>query len=87
MVREVMEGTYRKFDQNGVRENDQALQALLGNGLQMVMPDTSEVSEWRSIVNTSHRQQASEGTFDIELLNRMQGLVQTYRSGAAVGSE
>jgi TRAP-type C4-dicarboxylate transport system substrate-binding protein len=87
VVREVMEGTYRKFDQNGVRENDQALQALLGNGLQMVMPDTSEVSEWRSIVNTSHRQQASEGTFDIELLNRMQGLVQTYRSGAAVGSE
>jgi len=87
VVREVMEGTYRKFDQNGVRENDQALQALLGNGLQMVMPDTSEVSEWRSIVNTSHRQQAGEGTFDIELLNRMQGLVQTYRSGAAVGSE
>jgi len=87
VVREVMEGTYRKFDQNGVRENDQALQALLGNGLQMVMPDTSEVSEWRSIVNASHRQQASEGTFDIELLNRMQGLVQTYRSGAAVGSE
>jgi TRAP-type C4-dicarboxylate transport system substrate-binding protein len=87
VVREVMEGTYRKFDQNGVRENDQALQALLGNGLQMVMPDTSEVSEWRSIVNASHRQQAGEGTFDIELLNRMQGLVQTYRSGAAVGSE
>jgi len=87
IVREVMEGTYRKFDQNGVRENSDALVALLGNGLQLVVPDTSQVNEWRSIVNDSSRTQAGNGVFDITLLNQMQGLVDAYRNGTAVGSE
>lgn len=87
VVREVMEGTYRKFDQNGVRENGDALQALLGNGLQLVSPDTAQVSEWRGIVNASHRKLANEGTFDVTLLDQMQSLIDAYRNGAAVGAE
>jgi TRAP-type C4-dicarboxylate transport system substrate-binding protein len=87
VVREVMEGTYRKFDQNGVRENSDALQALLGNGLQLVSPDTAQVSEWRGIVNASHRELANEGTFDVALLDQMQSLIDAYRNGDAVGAE
>lgn len=87
VVREVMEGTYRKFDQNGVRENSEALQALLDNGLQMVTPDTAQLNEWRSIVNASHRQMASDGTFDMALLDQMQGLIKAYRNGTAVESD
>ncbi|MBT8048946.1 MAG: TRAP transporter substrate-binding protein DctP [Xanthomonadales bacterium] len=80
IVREVMEGIYRKFDQNGVIDNREALQALLGNGLQMVSPDVSDIKEWRSIVYQSHRQQAESGVFDIELLDRLETLVGEYRS-------
>ena len=87
VVREVMEGTYRKFDQNGVRENGDALAALLGNGLELVAPDSSEVSQWRTIVNASHQELATEGTFDVTLLDRMQGLIRDYRNGLAVGSK
>lgn len=86
VVREVMEGTYRKFDQNGSRENGEALQALLGNGLRLVAPDAAQVSTWRGIVNASHRELATEGTFDVTLLDQMQGLIDEYRNGAAVGS-
>jgi len=87
VVREVMEGTYRKFDQNGVHENSEALLALLSNGLQMVKPDTAQFNEWRAIVNASHRQMASEGTFDVALLDQMQGLIKAYRNGTVVESD
>jgi TRAP-type C4-dicarboxylate transport system substrate-binding protein len=86
VVREVMEGTYRKFDQNGARENGEAFQALLDNGLQVVEPDTSEVNEWRAIVSKSHRELANKGTFDVALLDQMQALIKTYRNGADVAS-
>jgi len=86
VVREVMEGIYRKFDQNGVRDNDQALQALLESGLQMVEPDPAEMSQWREIVSRSHRQLAREGVFDATLLGRVEQLLEDYREGRAVTS-
>jgi TRAP-type C4-dicarboxylate transport system substrate-binding protein len=79
IVREVMEGIYRKFDQSGVTDNRDALQALLDEGLEMVLPDEAEVGEWRVIVNASHRQMAIDGTFDLALLDRLQELIDDYR--------
>jgi TRAP-type C4-dicarboxylate transport system substrate-binding protein len=84
VVREVMEGIYRKFEQNGVRDNDQALQALLESGLQMVQPTPAEVVQWREIVSRSHQQLARDGVFDITLLQRMQTLLDDYREGQVV---
>lgn len=81
IAREVMEGIYRKFDQNGVTENEKALEALLENGLQMVSPDTSDVNEWRSVVSASNRNLANEGSFDPALLDQMKMLIQEYRGG------
>jgi TRAP-type C4-dicarboxylate transport system substrate-binding protein len=86
VVREVMEGIYRKFDRYGVTDNREALQALLDNGLEMVSPNEVEVSEWRAIVNDSHRQMAVDGTFDIELLDRVQELIDDYRGDAAAAA-
>jgi hypothetical protein len=56
------------------------LQALLENGLQMVSPDTADVSQWRSIVNDSNRELAADGAFDPALLDRMQMLIRDYRA-------
>jgi TRAP-type C4-dicarboxylate transport system substrate-binding protein len=84
VVREVMEGIYRKFDQNGVLDNEAALQALLESGLQMVEPDAAEVNQWRGIVNRSHEQLAREGVFDAAVLERMQNLLNSYREGQVV---
>ena len=84
VVREVMEGIYRKFDRYGVTDNREALQALLDNGLEMVSPDMVDVDEWRSIVNASHRQLATGGTFDPVLLDQLQVLIDAYRINEAV---
>jgi TRAP-type C4-dicarboxylate transport system substrate-binding protein len=81
VVRDVMEGIYRKFDQNGVRDNDEALRALLDSGLEMVSTSPTEVAQWREIVSRSHQQLAAEGVFDPALLERMQTLLGAYREG------
>lgn len=82
VVREIMEGIYRKFDQAGVRDNEEALQALLDSGLERVHPEPGEVAQWRDIVSRSHRQLASNGEFDLDLLERMQALIDEQRGGA-----
>lgn len=84
VVREVMEGTYRKFDRYGVSDNADAMNALVENGLKLVSPDTAQISEWRSIVNASHRELAEKGTFDVALLDQMEELIKAYRAGRVV---
>lgn len=81
IAREVMEGIYRKFNQNGVTDNENAMQALLDSGLAMVTPDNSDVQQWREIVSASNRKMAEEGTFDPALLEQMERLIQQYREG------
>jgi TRAP-type C4-dicarboxylate transport system substrate-binding protein len=80
LVREVMEGIYRKFDQNGVRENDEALQALLQSGLQMTHTDPAEVLEWRDIVYASHRKLGRDGVFDAALLEQIMDSLAAHRA-------
>jgi len=86
VVREVMEGIYRKFDQYGVRDSEEALQALLEGGMKMATPDQSEVRQWRGIVLDSHRKLARKGVFDIKLLDQMQELLVEYRAGQGADS-
>ena len=86
IVREVMEGIYRKFDQNGVTDNRDALEALLESGLELIPTDAAEVSRWRGIVSESHRKLAAEGVFDIQLLQQMQLLLDDYRAGQGEGA-
>ena len=80
VVRDVMEGIYRKFDQNGVRENDEALQALLDSGLQMTHTEPAEVLEWRSIVYGSHRRLGRDGVFDPQLLEQVMQSLESCRA-------
>ncbi len=87
VVREVMEGIYRKFDQNGVKENRQAMEALMENGLEMVEPLAPEIAGWRDIVLESHRDLARDGVFDPALLERIDSLITDYRSGQATGAQ
>jgi TRAP-type C4-dicarboxylate transport system substrate-binding protein len=86
VVREVMEGIYRKLDQYGVRDNAEAMQALLQGGMKLATPDRSEVSQWRGIVLDSHRNLAQKGVFDILLLDQMQELLVEYRAGQGTNS-
>lgn len=81
VVREVMEGIYRKFDKYGVSDNQEAMQALLASGLESITPDPEDVAEWREVVRQSHRQLASEDVFDPMLYDRIESLLEQYRAG------
>ncbi|MEE4218000.1 MAG: TRAP transporter substrate-binding protein DctP [Xanthomonadales bacterium] len=81
VVREVMEGIYRKFDKYGVSDNEQAMQALLESGLEKLSPNAAEVAEWSKVVNRSHLELGEEDVFDIALYERIQALLAEYRSG------
>ena len=81
VVREVMEGIYRKFDKYNVSDNEKAKQALLDGGFERISPDPGEVAQWREIVSQSNRKQAAEGVFDLALYDRIQALLTEYRAG------
>jgi hypothetical protein len=66
-----------------VTDNNNALQALLQSGMQMVEPNADEVAQWRDMVIRSHHQLASEGVFDPALLERTEELVDEYRKDHA----
>jgi TRAP-type C4-dicarboxylate transport system substrate-binding protein len=86
VVREVMEGIYRKFDRYGVADNDEAMQALLDIGLEKVRPESGQISEWRSIANRTLDELAAGGEFDQELLARMRQLLKDYRESGGSSS-
>lgn len=86
IAREVMEGIYRKFDQYGVSDNEEAMQALLDSGLEMVTPAPSDVTEWRSIVSSSNHKLGEDGEFDVALLDRMRALIAEVRNGGTAPS-
>jgi TRAP-type C4-dicarboxylate transport system substrate-binding protein len=80
VVREVMEGVYRKFDQNGEADNEEALKALLENGLELVPTDGDDVRQWRKIVRESQMKLGREGLFDSRLMEQMQDLLKKHRA-------
>jgi len=81
IVREVMERVYRQLDKNSIAENQNAMQALLESGLELVKPESEEVQSWRDIVMRSHRQQAQAGVFALAMLDELQNLLTEFRSG------
>ena len=80
VVREVMEGIYRKFDKYGVSDNEEAMQALLASGLEAIRPDPVEVAGWREVVRDSNQQLAQDEVFDPALYDRIQKLLLQYRA-------
>ena len=83
VVRAVFEATFREFDESGMEDNAEAMDALLKSGLAMVPPDAGQVPTWREKVMESHRKQAAKGEFDPALLDRIQALLSEHRSSLA----
>lgn len=80
VVREVLERVYRGFEESGIKDNEQALQALLGSGLEMVNPVPEEIETWRKAVARSQEEQAAAGKLDPDLLRRVRELLKEYRA-------
>ena len=81
IVREVMEGVYQGFDKLSVKDNEDAYQALLDDGLKPVTPDQGQFSVWREAVSASNHTLADEGLIDKNLLLEIECYLSAHRSG------
>ncbi len=83
IVREEFESVYDTFEAQGYQENQEALEALLGAGLERVQPEPDQVPLWRNSVLQSHSKQARIGELDADLYQRLTGLLNEFRSESA----
>jgi TRAP-type C4-dicarboxylate transport system substrate-binding protein len=81
IVREVMEGIYQDFDQQGNEDNKNAYKALLQSGMKAVTPDEGQVPEWRKAIQASNRRLANDGEVSVELLEEVECYLSSFRAG------
>lgn len=81
IVREVMEGVYLDFEQQGNKDNEEAYKALLADGMKSVSPNLDQVHEWHAAVQASNHKLAEEGVIDTRLLSEIECYVTAFRAG------
>ena len=87
VVREVMAGIYADFDESNVVDNDEALAAILEEGLELVDVKEEDVEELRSTMASANRELAEKGVVSLDLYEAMLGFQQEYWSGQAGGDK
>jgi TRAP-type C4-dicarboxylate transport system substrate-binding protein len=87
VFREVLDRVYRGFEESGIKDNEQALQALLGSGLEMVSPNRDEIESWRNAVARSQEALAASGKLDSDLLHQVRELLNEYRAAQGESSD
>lgn len=80
VVREVMEHIYLKIDQASIKDNTDALAALVKQGLERVAPDAAELPQWTQRVVESNRNLAQSGVISKELQDEMMGHLTEFRA-------
>ncbi|NND45887.1 MAG: TRAP transporter substrate-binding protein DctP [Xanthomonadales bacterium] len=80
VVREVMEGIYRHIDEVSIQTNEDALAALVQQGLKMVPPDQGQIPRWRERVAQSNRDLAKRGVISEALLDEMLAHLEAFRA-------
>jgi len=86
IVREVMTRTYSKLNDDNLVDNQDALQALLNTGIEVVALNEGEVAEIRAILDKSNHAMGEQGEFDIDLYKLMLQYRDEFRAGDAGAS-
>jgi TRAP-type C4-dicarboxylate transport system substrate-binding protein len=88
VVREIMDETYRNFDQSNLSDNQEARDALLNSGIESVDFEDAEVTRIRNVLLESNRKLGEQGAFDMELYEQMLAYIEEYRKtqGAAAST-
>ena len=80
IVREVMERTYRNFDEQNLVDNRGARDALLNAGIESVEVNVDEYERARKLLLDSNRELGAQGHFSVDLYNEMMRHIEEYRS-------
>ena len=87
IVREVMERVHRDFDQRGIKDDEEAKQAIINTGVELVVPDEKDYEELRAVLAANNRQLAKDGQFSEALYDEMLGYVAAFRREHAAAPE
>lgn len=79
IVREVMERTYKNFDEANVAENKNARDALLNTGIESVSVDRAEYDKVRVRLMELNEDLGEQGMFSISLYKEMLQHIASYR--------
>ncbi len=79
VVREVMEKTYREFDEVNERDEAKATEALMKAGLESVPVDRSQVPAWRELVARVNRRMAEQGAVSKDQFDVMIDHLESFR--------
>jgi TRAP-type C4-dicarboxylate transport system substrate-binding protein len=87
VVREVMSGVYTKVGERSLRESDNAVEALMSVGLEMVEPTPGEFEKMSEVAADTNRKMAQKGMFSLEFLQQMQSHIDDYRKEQIAGAQ
>ncbi|CAN5159745.1 hypothetical protein BH24PSE2_BH24PSE2_20090 [soil metagenome] len=86
VVREIMSRIYAGLDRKNRIDNNQAREALLADGMQLVSPASGEVERWRKTAAATLRKLGSRGAFSLEGYAEMQELIDAFRRGGGASA-
>lgn len=81
VVREVMTATYQRLDDINRRDNVEAEEALLANGLKIVESNPEDIPYWSKIANETNARMWNESANKPELFDQLMELLAEYRAG------
>jgi len=84
ILREVLSATYRKLDEINRRDNVEAEEALLANGLKIVESEPGQIPEWRQVAKQINAEMWQETARAPDLYPRLLELLENYRAAEAV---
>jgi TRAP-type C4-dicarboxylate transport system substrate-binding protein len=79
---EIMLRTYQAADRQGWLDDADAEAALRANGLQIVVPEESEIALMRAATAEASQQMAKDGVFSAEILEQLLAHLEEFRSRA-----
>ncbi len=83
VVREVMGRTMKRLDEINRADNENARQALAGQGVQFVRPMGEELSRWRAIADQATERLGEQGAYTKEMYQIIDKHLTTFRSMTA----
>jgi TRAP-type C4-dicarboxylate transport system substrate-binding protein len=83
IVTKVLTATYKRLDEINRSDNEEAMTALLSNGIQITEADADSLALWRSTAEVINKRIWNETAQDKSLFERTNSLLGEFRSRSA----
>jgi TRAP-type C4-dicarboxylate transport system substrate-binding protein len=81
LLREVLGRSFREIDAQSRRDNEGALKALRGQGIQFLQPPPRDMEGWRRTVDTAQQRLVAQGYFSRQVVDKVRKILADHRAG------